>query len=273
VLNFYDKLKAFNPHIVHFIGHGRYDQTAGTGKIALFDPAGNGEAWQEDKNFADIFVQANPVTSLIFLHLCQEVMTDLSANFAGLAPRLIRAQTKAVVAMHYPISTDAAVTFCRYFYRELLSQARVDDAVQTARSRVKTATAIETPWVRDFGTPALFMYSSESLIPPPATPQSNVQQTGNVGNKGGPPSETKSADSDTLLLDHILVAGESAIETLQPTIDEKLACYQKIAALSTELVDQSPDKARQILLKHFAATNGKVQLVVLAMMEALKRRL
>ena len=85
VLNLYDTLKEVNPHIVHFIGHGRFDRSKGAGEIALLDSDGTRAFWQEDKTFADIFIQARPVTSLVFLHLCQEVREDLNANFAGLA--------------------------------------------------------------------------------------------------------------------------------------------------------------------------------------------
>lgn len=266
VLSFYEKLKAVNPHIVHFIGHGRFDQAKGTGEIALLDLAGNSEFWQEDKNFADIFVQAKTITSLVFLHLCQEVMADLKANFAGLAPRLIHANVKAVVAMHYPIYTDAAVTFCRYFYRELLNRARVDDAVQTARSRVKAVTPRETPKVRDFGTAALYLYSSESLIPPPAPAQSPpaVRATGNVGDSRPQPPEKETG----ALIDAILAAGEDAIDAMTLTLNDKMACYQEIAELSTELIDKSPARTRQILREHFLHAGGQVKLVLMAMMEA-----
>lgn len=265
VLSLYEKLKMTNPHIVHFIGRGRFDQTKGLGEIALLDPAGN-VFWQEDKDFADIFVQAKPVTSLVFLHLCQEAMTDLKANFAGLAPRLIQAHIKAVVAMHYPIYNAAAVIFCRYFYRELLNQAKVDDAVQTARSRIKFFTPIETPQVRDFGTPALYMYSSESLIPPPApTPSTQgTKETGNVGIE----SEPHRVEETDTLVENILAAGEEAIDKMTLALNEKMACYQEIAELSTELAGKSPAKAKQTLRVHFLRATGKVKLVVLAMMES-----
>ena len=265
VLNLYEKLKVTNPHIVHFIGHGRYDQTKGSGDIALLDPSGN-IFWQEDKDFADIFVQSKPVTSLIFLHLCQEAMMDLKANFAGLAPRLIQAQIKAVVAMHYPIYNNAAVIFCRYFYRELLNRAKVDDAVQTARSRVKAFTPTETPQVRDFGTPALYMYSSESLIPPPASDQSRpgTRVTGNVGTASVQPEPE---DTDELI-EKILAAGEAAIDEMPLDLNDKMACYQEISELSQELKGRSPSSAKQILRDHFLRTAGKVKLVVMAMMES-----
>lgn len=268
VLSFYDALKEVNPHIVHFIGHGRFDRSRGAGEIALVGADGASAFWQEDKTFADIFIQARPVTSLVFLHLCQEAREDLNANFAGLAPRLIQARLKAVIAMHYPISTEAAVTFCRFFYRELLNQARVDDAVQTARSRVKTATAKETPEVRDFGTPALFMYSSEALIPPPVQTSQPVRQTGNIGKEEGKP-EQKKESGDSALVERLLAAGEVAMEGMTLTLNEKMACYQEIAELATELQDQMRPQARQILFQHYARAVDKTKSVVLAMIEAL----
>ena len=156
----------------------------------------------------------------------------------------------------------------------MLNQARVDDAVQTARSRVKTATAKETPEVRDFGTPALFMYSNESLIPPPVQTPKNVKQTGNIGKgedkkeEGKTPEQEKDAGDDALV-GRLITAGETVIESEKMEFKDKMACYQEIAELSTELLNQTQYGARQILLQHYKGATDKVKSVILAMIEAL----
>jgi len=95
---------------------------------------------------------------------------DLQANFAGLAPQLIRANVQAVVAMQYPITQLAAMMFSTRFYRQLLRGDPVDHAVQISRWRMSLAVDDKTILLRDFGTPVLYMRSHDGVIQPEAKP-------------------------------------------------------------------------------------------------------
>jgi hypothetical protein len=176
--NFLDKLKETMPHVLHFIGHGRFNKAEQKGAIALLKPDQKSAEWCEDAIFAEYFVNARVLPRLIFLHLCEGGSVDLEANFAGLAPRLMRSKIQAVVAMQYPITNKAAIAFSRAFYRELAKGEPIDDAVQQGRYKI----IVDDPTAynnRVFGTPVLYMHSQDGIIlpkkkvrdiiPPPST--------------------------------------------------------------------------------------------------------
>jgi hypothetical protein len=165
--NFLDKLMETRPHVLHFIGHGRFEKTEKTGEIAFLGPDEKSVLWVRDREFTEFFLQMRAQPRLGFLHLCEGATVDLSANFAGLAPQLIRAGIPAVVAMQYPITNMAAIAFSRAFYRALANGAPVDQAVQTGRWRI-TVDIPNAYHSRVFGTPVLYMHSSDGIIRPAA---------------------------------------------------------------------------------------------------------
>jgi hypothetical protein len=160
---FLDKLSEVKPHVLHFIGHGVYENDKG--KIAFLE-TDETVIWVEDKEFSEYFINTRSIPRLVFLHLCEGGKLDFTANFAGLAPQLIRANVPAVVAMRHPISNKAAIAFSRAFYRELAAGQPVDNAVQVGRWRITTADPKQAYKNRVFGTPVLFMRSSDGIIQP-----------------------------------------------------------------------------------------------------------
>lgn len=169
--SFLDILQQERPHVLHFIGHGRYKREK-IGQIALLKPNETSVEWCPDKTFAEYFRRVDECPRLVFLHLCQSALSDdlgaFTANFAALAPQLILANIQAVVAMQHPISNDQAITFCRAFYRNLAEGKPIDDAVQAGRVQIITTdpNAYDT---RVFGTPVLYMRRSDSIIQPVGT--------------------------------------------------------------------------------------------------------
>src|SRR6266571_5940644 len=111
----------------------------GKGEIALLDIDETSVRWVRDREFTEFFIQMHSVPHLAFLHLCEGGVIDFNANFAGLAPQLVRAGIQAVVAMQHPISNNAAIIFSRVFYRELSKGAPIDTAVQDGRWRITTS--------------------------------------------------------------------------------------------------------------------------------------
>jgi hypothetical protein len=165
--NFLDELDETKPHVLHFIGHGQFNRAEGKGEIALLDVDETSVRWIRDREFTEFFIQMHSVPHLAFLHLCEGGAIDFNANFAGLAPQLVRAGIQAVVAMQHPISNNAAIIFSRVFYRELAKGAPIDTAVQDGRWRITTS----IPRAYDdrvFGTPVLYMRSRDGIIQPPA---------------------------------------------------------------------------------------------------------
>ena len=163
--NFLDKLEETKPHVLHVIGHGKFDKERKEGKIALLDKDRVSVRWVPDDKFADYFMQTHSIPRLAFLHLCESGAVNFTANFAGLAPQLVRAGIQAVVAMHYPISNTDAILFSQAFYKELSRGTAVDYAVQHGRWSI-TYRIQNAYGSRAFGTPILYMHARNGIIQP-----------------------------------------------------------------------------------------------------------
>ena len=164
--NFLDALREKKPHVLHFIGYGRYRKDKKEAAIALLDD-NKAVRWVSEKEFADYFVHMNWIPHLVLLHLCASATIingdTFTANFAHLAPQLLQNRIPAVVAMQYPLTKEAATVFTKFFYRALAKGDSIDSAVQEARSRI--ATKIPDAYNdRLFGTPVLYMRSYGGII-------------------------------------------------------------------------------------------------------------
>ena len=149
------------PHVVHYIGYGKYEKD---GQIALYDPDLAKLDWYSKARFTDCFNVEGTPPRLVFLQMCQGPQKDiydyyLKANFAELAPEIIRKHVPVVVAMRYPVLPEVALKFTQKFYETLAKGRSVATAVQEAR------------WFstlgkkdRNIGSPVLFMHSNDGLI-------------------------------------------------------------------------------------------------------------
>lgn len=164
-----DKNEAFQPHLLHFIGHGQFDRQEKVGSLALLQPDRETPDWIKDYIFAELFERHLP--RLVFLHACMGGQIDFTSNFAGMASQLIRQGIPAVVAMQYPVTNRTAVSFSKIFYRRLAEGEPVDGAVQEARRRL----TFREYGPRDFGTPVLYMRSRDGRILPPRPALVNSQ--------------------------------------------------------------------------------------------------
>jgi len=164
------KVETTRPHIVHFIGHGRYNKAKRQGEVALAKAAGSGEAqWWDQDQFRRLFTDVSCFPRLLFLQLCQGAVVEeaeLIASFAGLAPTLISQDTQAVVAMQFPITNKHARMISTKFYDELNNGSSVGEAVQAARRVVSISDPVAG------GTPVLYMYGYDgAIVSPPKAPQ------------------------------------------------------------------------------------------------------
>jgi CHAT domain-containing protein len=162
---FQEVIQENRPHVLHFLGHGEFDETKQAGKIALLADDERQARWVPDRLFAAYFTQMEAPPRLVFLHSCEGGANQFSARFAGLAPQLVRNNVQAVIAMQYPIQNKAAILFSKAFYRELLRRAPVDSAAQSGRYAITNDPdyGYES---RVFGTPMLWMRSRSGMILP-----------------------------------------------------------------------------------------------------------
>ncbi len=168
IARFKEALTQVEPHVLHFIGHGRFNIAEKFGEIALLKPDEKTVEWCSDKYFAQQIKNTKVKLRFVFLHLCHGATADENlfySSFSGLAPQLISANIPAVVAMQYPIANWAAIAFSKAFYKELAKGSPVDQAVQMGRIAITeyNPQAFEN---RVFGTPVLYMHSKDGIIAP-----------------------------------------------------------------------------------------------------------
>ncbi len=154
-----EKIAEFKPHVVHFIGHGRYKER---GELALVSDENSRLAdWIDDDSFADCFMRYRP--GLVFLHACEGGYSESYESFKGLAFRLIYSKIPAVVAMQYAVRNDVANHFAAVFYQSLSEGRAIDDAVQRGRIDLGTNSKDWPNYSnRAFGCPVIYMQRSST---------------------------------------------------------------------------------------------------------------
>ena len=150
-----DTILSKDPHIFHFIGHGRM-QNGGkqeVGEIALVDPDFDEAMWVEADYFSELFNQHRP--GVVMLQACEGGMLSSSQAFVGVASKVVQQNVPVVVAMQYEVTNSTASRFALRFYQQLAAEDPVDIAVQYARRAI--ALGAMQYRKRDFATPVIFM--------------------------------------------------------------------------------------------------------------------
>ncbi|MBC7249249.1 MAG: SUMF1/EgtB/PvdO family nonheme iron enzyme [Anaerolineae bacterium] len=145
-------------HILHFIGHGKHQQEQ---SYLLFERP---DGWSDlvDGEAMYTLLQDYRTVRVAVLNTCLAAAgaESRARPFANVATSLVTAGIPAVVAMQFPISDQAAITFSEHFYYNLGMGYSVITAVAEARKAIYTnlRDAIE------FGTPVLFSRVREGVI-------------------------------------------------------------------------------------------------------------
>lgn len=144
-------------HILHFIGHGDYDEVKQQGILVFENDRGDARRVNEDT--AAILLQDARKLRVVVLNACRGAQTSTRNPFAGTAPRLVQAGIPAVLAMQYAITDQAALDFSAELYKTLADGYPIDAAMNEARRAVYTnGNRIE------WGTPVLFMRAEDGVI-------------------------------------------------------------------------------------------------------------
>ena len=148
-------------HVLHFMGHGDFDERSGQGVLVMEDDAG-----------ADDLISGQALATmlrsvrslrLVFLNACDTARAtskDGVDPFAGVATALVMGGLPAVLAMQFPISDQAAIAFSEVFYPRLAAGDPVDAAVAEGR----LAIYLESTETLEWGTPVLFMRTPDGRL-------------------------------------------------------------------------------------------------------------
>ncbi|MEO8621237.1 MAG: CHAT domain-containing protein [bacterium] len=146
-------------HVIHYMGHGDFDAKTGRGVLLLEHEDGSPHAIDAEQ--IRLLVEDEPMLRLVFLNACKTATTSARAGFdpfAGIAAAMIKSGVPAVVAMQFPISDQAAITFADTFYRRIVDGHPVDAAVAEGRKALYSADQSE------WATPVLFMRSQDGVL-------------------------------------------------------------------------------------------------------------
>jgi tetratricopeptide (TPR) repeat protein len=183
-------------HVVHFDGHGVYDENIGLGYLLFED-----DAHKPDR------VDANRLGTLLFncgvplmvLNACQSAAQKDTNPYASVAARLIRAGVGSVLAMNYSVLVVAAKKFVAAFYGGLASGLTIGQAVDAGRFKLlsdekrhtltrrdaKGELVDETIRLRDWFLPAIYQQASDPVVfaplPPSPSPVVRRQERGSEG--------------------------------------------------------------------------------------------
>jgi tetratricopeptide (TPR) repeat protein len=145
-------LREFDPHVLHFVGHGVFVSALDSGLLLMERPDGH-QCQVPNAGFAELIERQAKSLRLVFLSACQSAVAPRNEGYADLAPRLLAADVPAVVAMQYSVLNRSAMAFGSAFYKGLADGDPIDGALTEARNRL----ARESPNTVDFATPVLFL--------------------------------------------------------------------------------------------------------------------
>jgi formylglycine-generating enzyme required for sulfatase activity len=144
-------------HMLHFIGHGAYDEERKLGGL-YFENADRQHHFLAAADLA-ILLQDHAALRLLFLNACEGARGGQENLFAGAAQTLVQQGLPAVLAMQFPVGDAAAIALSHEFYQALAQGLPVDACVGAARKAIKLS-GNDLEW----GTPVLFSRSSDGRV-------------------------------------------------------------------------------------------------------------
>ncbi|MET9273798.1 CHAT domain-containing protein [Kribbella sp. NPDC003557] len=156
-------------HVLHFVGHGLYDEDADDGALVLEDETGR--ARLVTGRDLGTMLRGYRSLRLVVLNACEGARSSVDDPFGGVAQALVRQGVPAVIAMQFEISDPAAVVFSQSFYEAVADLLPADVAVVEARKAIFAAEN-DVEWA----TPVIYLRSPDGTIfeeasdPPPAPP-------------------------------------------------------------------------------------------------------
>jgi len=201
-----DALLPNQTHILHFIGHGAFDEKNSEGVLVMEDA--DGKAIRIDSERLRVLVQGKSRLRLVVLNSCLGTQGDEAQPFSSMAAGLVRSGIPAVIAMQFEISDHAAREIAETFYRSIALNLPVDAAVTEARRKIFLSDRDSLEWA----TPILFMQvpdgrlfqfqtgttaapvaprESESEVPPTSPLRVKTQKTPRVRTATATPAKPK----------------------------------------------------------------------------------
>lgn len=159
ITNFKQKIAEFNPHIIHFIGHGKRISDFDDGKLLYFKNNGKQADWISADQFANAIKGCNAL-KLVFLQACESILPEPNLDISDLAEKILIEHVPAVIGMQYRIEQASAGIFAEAFYRALAQGEWIDIAVQTGRDELLS----QTDAVGSFAIPVVYLHKYDRMV-------------------------------------------------------------------------------------------------------------
>ena len=149
--------------VLHFIGHGEYNEQADCGYL-IFENQDGGEQRLDSSTLRQIVCRRG--IRLVCLNACETGRGGRQDFSRGVAQALIAGGVPAVVANQYPVLDVSATAFSRHFYWALAMGHPIGDAAREARVSVNYAISGEAI---DWAVPVVFARNPAQRLCVPRT--------------------------------------------------------------------------------------------------------
>jgi len=145
-------------HLLHFDGHGFYDDKLGLGGLA-FEDAAHETHLVTAREFGDLLHRRG--IALAILDACRTGREVEAKAFTSVAAQLITSGVGSVICMSYSVYVEAAKIFTRRFYESLVNGQTVGAATRAGRESLMTspnrsANPDESRELKDWFLPLLY---------------------------------------------------------------------------------------------------------------------
>jgi hypothetical protein len=153
------KLKRTTYHILHYIGHGDYDEEADIGTL-IFENGRTGRSHPADADdLSEVIRTCAPYMRLAVLNGCETAEGGRADFNRGVAPALVASGLPCVIGNRLIVGDGAAVAFSSIFYEELSRRKSLAEAIMSARRILASSPSFE-PY--EWAVPLIFAIDPEA---------------------------------------------------------------------------------------------------------------
>ena len=156
------KLASSRFDVLHFVGHGAWDEKERSGALLLVDGRGRG-TWIEADRLRRLLCGRG--LRLVVLNACETGRGGRNDFLRGVAPALLAGGIPAVVANQYKVLDTSATAFARHLMWALARGHALGEAAREARVAVSVARGAEP---MDWAVPVLYARDTSLVLCRPA---------------------------------------------------------------------------------------------------------
>ena len=122
------KVESNDYHILHFSGHGDFDEEKGEGILLLEDPVSLKSKTADALDFAGALLKPGHTVPLVVLSSCRTAKAGFERGAAGITGTLMQKGIPAVVSMGLSIKDRYATFFAAHFYGQVAKKKTIAEA-------------------------------------------------------------------------------------------------------------------------------------------------